>query len=222
MTRTPRMTALIGAAILAPPLLAAATVAPAHAAQTAPRAAVVAPAPSAEVAATKSVSIKVQKQQRDYWCAPAAGRALLSRLISSGLPSQSKLAGYMGTKSSGTSNPGFRNGLRKALSTYGSGQYDVVALRPGSQSAFLTNVKAGVGSKKVALAYRVLFGYKPWGSQVNNKTGHLMVVRGYTTGSGTKILWWDPWDNTYHTASLAKSWASVKKGGRYGTVAAKS
>ncbi|KAB2342704.1 C39 family peptidase [Actinomadura rudentiformis] len=222
MTRTPRITALVGAAVLAPPLLAGIAVAPAHAAPAAPPAPVAAPAPSAEILATKKVTIKVQKQQRSYWCVPAAGRAMLSRLISRGLPSQSKLAGYMGTDSGGTTPAGFRNGLRKALSTYGSGQYDVVALRPGSQSAFLTNIKAAVGSKKVALAYRVYFGYKPWGRQVNNKTGHMMVVRGYTTGSSPKILWWDPWDNTYHTATLAKSWASVKKAGRQGHVAAKS
>ncbi|MFG2000207.1 C39 family peptidase [Spirillospora sp. NPDC048911] len=220
MTQTPRIAALIGAAVLAPPLLGV-VAAPAHAAPAHPVIST-APAPPASVLATKKVSIKVQKQQRSYWCAPAAGRALLSRLISSGLPSQSKIAGYMGTKSSGTTGAGLRNGLRKALSTYGSGQYDVVALRPGSQNAFLTNIKAGVGSKKVALIYRVYFGYKPWGGQVNDKTGHFMVVRGYTTGSSPKVLWWDPWDNTYHTASLAKSWASVKKAGRHGHVASKA
>ncbi|KAB2342703.1 C39 family peptidase [Actinomadura rudentiformis] len=224
MTRTPRIAALIGAAALVPPLLGAAA-APAHAAPSAaaPVATpVAAPAALAEILATKKVTIKAQKQQRSYWCAPAAGRALLYPLLGSSLPSQKKLAGYMGTDSSGTSGPGLRNGLRKALSTYGSGQYDVVALRPGSQSAFLTNIKAAVGSKKVALIYRVYFGYKPWGAQVNNKTGHFMVVRGYTTGSSPKVLWWDPWDNTYHTATLAKSWASVKKAGRHGHVAAKS
>ncbi|MFI0445286.1 C39 family peptidase [Actinomadura sp. 6N118] len=225
MTPTPRIAALIGAVALVPPLLGVAA-APTHAAPAAPQAPAAAPAtahgPPAFITATKKVTIKAQKQQRSYWCAPAAGRALLYPLLGSALPSQSKLAGWMRTDSGGTSGPALRNGLRKALSTYGSGQYDVVALRPGSQSAFHTNIKSAVGSKKVALIYRVYFGYKPWGRQVNNKTGHFMVVRGYTTGSGPKVLWWDPWDNTYHTASLAKSWASVKKAGRHGHVAAKS
>ncbi|MFD0692180.1 C39 family peptidase [Actinomadura fibrosa] len=224
MSSSLRIATLAGAAALAAPLLATA---PAHAA--APEAAAparvvaAAPTPQIEIAATKSVSIKTQKQQKSYWCAPAAGRALLSRLITRGLPSQSKLAGYMGTKSpNGTTNAGIRTGLRKALSTYGSGSYDVVRVTPGSQSAFYGSVKSAVGTKKVAIMYRVYAGYKPWGSQWNDKTGHVMIVRGYTTGSSPKILWWDPADNTYHTASLAKSWASVKKAGKVGTVAAKS
>ncbi|GAA0358970.1 C39 family peptidase [Actinoallomurus spadix] len=224
MASSPRIAALAGAAALTVPLLAAA---PAHAApiaptRTAPAASVAAPA-QVGVAATKSVSIKVQEQQKYYWCAPAAGRALLSRLISKGLPSQSKLAGWMGTKPpNGTSTNGIRIGLRKALPTYGSGSYDVVTVSPGPQNAFYGSVESAVGTKKVVIMYRVLVGYKPWGSQYNDKAGHVMVVRGYTTGSSPKILWWDPADNTYHTASLAKSWASVKKGGHVGTVAAKS
>jgi hypothetical protein len=49
-----------------------------------------------------------------------------------------------------------------------------------------------------------------------------MVVYGYTTGSSPKIFWWDPADNTRHTASLSRSWASVNKAGRFGTVAARA
>ncbi|MGK5553408.1 C39 family peptidase [Actinomadura kijaniata] len=192
----------IAAIALVTPLFAVPAVTPAHA------------------AATKKLTIKTQKQQKYYWCSPAAGRAILSRLITRGLPSQAKLAGWMGTKPpDGTSREGLRNGLRKALRTYAPRPHEVIPLSPRSQSSFLTNVQTAVGRKKVALIYRVYAGYKPWGSQRNDKTGHSMVVYGYTTGSNPKILWWDPADNSRHTASLSKSWASVKKAGHHGQVA---
>ncbi|MEV0408759.1 C39 family peptidase [Actinoallomurus sp. NPDC050550] len=220
MSHSPRIAALVGAVAVTMPLLATA---PAHAAPAAPVASVAAPAPQVEITATKSISIKAQEQQTNFWCAPAAGRALLSRLITKGLPSQKTLAKWMGTKSpSGTSAGGLRNGLRKALLTYGSGSYDVVPLSPGSQSAFYNSIKSAVGTKKVAVIFRVYVGYKPWGGHFNDKEGHFMVVRGYTTGSNPKILWWDPADNTYHTAPLASSWTSVKKAGHWEIVAAKS
>ncbi len=223
----------IAAIALVTPLFAAPAVAPAHAA--APAAPASAPVEQVvsvpletgpgevHAAATKKVSIKTQEQQKYYWCAPAAGRALLSAYISRGLPSQSKLAGWMGTKPpDGTWETGMRNGLRKALQTYAGRPYEVVVLNPKSQSAFLTNVKAAVGSKKKPLIYRVLVGHKPWGRTTGNKAGHFMVVYGYTTGSNPKILWWDPADNTRRTASLSKSWASVKKAGHRGTTAVAS
>ncbi|MFD0688113.1 C39 family peptidase [Actinomadura fibrosa] len=155
--------------------------------------------------ATKKLTIKTQKQQKSYWCAPAAVRAMASRHRSgSGLPTQAQLAKQMKTKTSGTN---IREVLQTLNKLAGKHTYDFNTV--GSGTRLSAEVKASV-NRGHAVYVSVWSQWKPWKKTGTRGAGHAIVAYGY---SGSTIYWWDPIDNTRHSASAAKSYAAMKNRG---------
>jgi hypothetical protein len=207
---------LASALALTPPLLlAVATGAQASAvSSTAPAPAPARPAGTVSAAAvTKTVKLVTQKQSKSYYCAPAAGRAVVSTWVpKSSLPSQNTMAKYMHTKApNGTGTAWIAIGINSAIHR---GSY-YQNLHPTSAGFVWNAVTYDIGTKKHAVVARVLAGAKPWTPHWNDKTGHAMVIYGYHSDShGKQLYWWDPADNTFHHSSLSASWTAISKGGK--------
>ena len=170
-------------------------------------------------ATTKKLTLITQEQSKNYYCAPAAVRAVISTWRKS-LPSQNTLAGYMHTKApNGTSSDWIPIGLNRAISPRLDERYQ--NFHPNNAGFVWNEVTYNIATKKHALIARVLVGAKPW-SHSSNKKGHFMVIYGYTTSGGKKLFWWDPADNSRHTASLSASWTAILKGNKYLTGLPKS
>ncbi|GAA4632409.1 hypothetical protein GCM10023196_065740 [Actinoallomurus vinaceus] len=210
---------LASALVLTPPLLlalpAGAQAATAPSSASAPAAAAVQIPQSGspvEIATLKKLKLTGQKQSTNYYCAPASVRAVISTW-GRHLPSQKTLAGYMKTtKKNGTASDRVPDGLNRALSPRLDERY--MNFHPNNAGFVWNVVVDNVGKRHHAVIARVLFGYKPWGRHTGDKTGHVMVIYGYNT-AGKKLYWYDPWDNTRHTASLTASWNAINKGNRY-------
>jgi hypothetical protein len=210
---------LASALVLTPPLLLTLP-AGAHAATTpssaaAPAAAAVQVPQSAspvEITALKKLKLAGQKQSTSYYCVPASVRAVISTW-GRHLPSQRTLAGYMKTtKKNGTSVDRRPDGLNRALSPRLDERY--MNFHPNNAGFVWNVVVDNVGKRHHAVIASVLFGYKPWGKHTGNKTRHSMVIYGYNTSS-KQLIWWDPWNNTSHAASLSASWSAINKADRY-------
>ncbi|GAA4632406.1 hypothetical protein GCM10023196_065720 [Actinoallomurus vinaceus] len=208
---------LASALVLTPPLLLAlpagaqAATVPSSAAV---RTVVVAQAPSAspvETAAVKKLKLTGQKQQTSVWCGPASVRAVISTW-GRHLPSQKTLAGWMKTNKNGTGSDKLPEGLNRALSPRLDERYQ--NFHPNNAGFVWNVVVDNVGKRHHGVIARVLVGAKPWGPHSRDKAGHFMVIFGYNT-SGKKLIWWDPANNTVHTASLTASWNAIKTGNRY-------
>ncbi|GAA0327833.1 C39 family peptidase [Actinoallomurus spadix] len=206
---------LASALALAPPLLL--TVATGAQASSAPSSAPAPARPAGTVSAaavTKTVKLVTQKQSKSYYCAPAAGRAVVSTWMpKKSLPSQKTMAKYMHTKSpNGTGNAWVPIGVNTAIHR-GSYYQD---LHPTSAGFVWNAVSYDIGTKKHAVIARVLAGSKPWTPHWNDKTGHVMVIYGYHSDShGKQLYWWDPADNSFHHSSLSSSWTAISKAGKH-------
>ncbi|WP_433174799.1 C39 family peptidase [Actinoallomurus sp. CA-150999] len=163
-------------------------------------------------AVTKSLKLVTQEQSKNYYCGPAAGRAVVSSFLpKKSLPSQKTMAGYMHTKPPGGTGANWvAIGINKAIHL---GSY-YQNLHPTSSGFVWNAVTYDVGTKKHPLVARVLVGAKPW-SHSSNKDGHFMVIYGYHSDSkGKQLYWWDPADNTFHHSSLSSSWTAISKGNK--------
>ncbi|WP_067826604.1 C39 family peptidase [Actinomadura kijaniata] len=158
-----------------------------------------------EAQAAKKLTIKTQKQQKSYWCAPAAVRAMATRHRSgSRLPSQAQLARHMKTKPSGTE-------IRRVLNTLNqmAGRHTYDFNNVGSATRMRNEIRASV-NRGHAVYVSVWSQWKPWRKTGTRGASHAIVAYGY---SGNTIYWWDPADNSRHSASAAKSYAAMKNRG---------
>ncbi|MDL4775832.1 MULTISPECIES: C39 family peptidase [Thermomonosporaceae] len=221
MAKPPGMRAFVGALALAPTVLLVSIPTAAHAAApaapTAPmRAPVTAPVAPASggisIQTTKTLSIVTQTQSTGYYCAPAAGRVLLSRFLSkSKLPSQKYIAGKMSTKTSGTTRS---NNIKGLNNTGIRNKHEFINTHPSNAGNLWTFVINST-KKGWVMAGGVQYGHRPYGRTTSDKTGHIIVAYGYSTTGGKYIYWWDPIDNSRHKASLSKSWSSISRGGKF-------
>jgi hypothetical protein len=129
-----------------------------------------------------------QPQLRSVWCAPAAGRAALSAVISRP-PAQRWLATAMGTGADGTLMSAIAPALNRAQrrNRY---QLDFAT----SPRVLLSRVRMDVERYRSAVIIGVDPGQLPWyEGLIPLGGGHAVVVHGYSvTAGGSDLLVWDP------------------------------
>ncbi|HEX8628918.1 MAG TPA: C39 family peptidase [Catenuloplanes sp.] len=145
--------------------------------------------------ASKTLAILVQAQERDYWCAPAAGRAALSALRANP-PSQATLAAAMNTTAAQLTLP--RN-IPPALNSYQS-RNAYVRSTGMSLADYRTYVRNGLVNYSAPSIPSVQMANLPWYRGSGISGGHAVTIYGYATATKQwNVSVYDPFDGIRHT-----------------------
>ncbi len=147
-----------------------------------------APAPVMKVV----LAVTWKGQETGYWCGPGATRmALSTRLSAAALPSQTTLAGYLGTTTDGTNSIGLVAGaLNHYLGTTRYKSIDIYDPPTAAQHAKLkTDIVALVGDGWPMVA-NVISGWRPPGYP-SGTIYHYVAIVGFDDG-GEKVEIADP------------------------------
>ncbi|GID60099.1 hypothetical protein Aco03nite_085030 [Actinoplanes couchii] len=149
--------------------------------------------PGAAQAAPVKIPLIWQRQQRNYWCGPAALRIAISAWHddASDLPSQTSLASYVGTNSGGTNRHQMLSG---ANHWFGADTYDLedVESRGGLRSSvalreqFWQRITNGIGAWVPPIVNVVVPAYSPYRPDDWNNSSevdHWFVIYGYEPGN---------------------------------------
>jgi hypothetical protein len=131
-------------------------------------------------------------QETGYWCGPGSTRmALSTRLSGSALPSQSTLAGYLGTTTAGTDHIGLvANALNHFLSTTRYKRADIHDPPTTAQRAKLKDDIVALVGTGWPLVANVVSGWRPPGYPAGT-IYHYVAIVGFDDG-GDKVLIADP------------------------------
>lgn len=150
----------------------------------------------AALPSSATLAVTVQKQSKDYYCAPASGRVALSAfIVAKDLPSQDAIARRMGTTSQGTATSNVAVGLNASQSK-NSYVYSVGM----DLATYRTVVQSGISTYKAPQVDAVEMARLPWYAGTGTSGGHAVATYGYYIA--TKV-WqmhvFDPWDAVRHT-----------------------